>query len=142
MEKPLTILAKKLRHRCLTEPWIYLWTFYRLSINPLSANPTKWSNTLNQFVGNLPTNCLSVFGHFVGLALKGLIFSNTQSNWIATVAINKLRKGNLNIQENRFRTYILLYTIFQLFKKTDNTTIDNTEIKWNWQYSSTSERNV
>ena len=42
------------------------------NINPLSANPTKWSNTLKQFVGKLPTNCLSVFDHFVGLALKGL----------------------------------------------------------------------
>ena len=42
------------------------------NINPLSANPTKWSNTLKQFVGNLP-NCLSVFDHFVILALKGLI---------------------------------------------------------------------
>ena len=41
-------------------------------INPLSANPTKWSNTLKQFVGKLPTNCLSVSNHFVGLALKGL----------------------------------------------------------------------
>ena len=39
--------------------------------NPLSANPTKWSNTLKQFVGNLPTNCLSVLDNFVGLALKG-----------------------------------------------------------------------
>ena len=41
--------------------------------NALSTNFTKWSNTLKQFVGNLPTNILSVFGHFVGLALKGLI---------------------------------------------------------------------
>ena len=40
--------------------------------SPLSANPTKWSNTLKQFVGNLPTNCLSVFDHFMNLALKGL----------------------------------------------------------------------
>ena len=40
--------------------------------NPLSANPTKWSNTLKKFVGNLPANCLSVFDHFVKLALKGL----------------------------------------------------------------------
>ena len=40
--------------------------------NPLSASITKWSNTLKQFVGKLPTNCLSVFDHFVGLALKGL----------------------------------------------------------------------
>ena len=41
-------------------------------LNPLSANPTKWSNTLKQFVGKFPTNCLSVFEHFVKLALKGL----------------------------------------------------------------------
>ena len=41
-------------------------------VNTLSANPTKWSNTLKQFVGNLPKNCLSVFDHFVKLALKGL----------------------------------------------------------------------
>ena len=41
-------------------------------LNPLCANPTKWSNTLKQFVDKLPTNCLSVFGHFVILALNGL----------------------------------------------------------------------
>ena len=41
-------------------------------LNSLSANPTKWSNILKQFVGKLPTNCLSVFDDFVGLALKGL----------------------------------------------------------------------
>ena len=41
--------------------------------NPLSANPTKWSNTLKQFVGKSRRNCLRVLGHFVGLALKGLI---------------------------------------------------------------------
>ena len=43
---------------------------YFLFINPLSANPTKLSNTLKQFVGKLPTNCLSMFDHFV-LLLKG-----------------------------------------------------------------------
>ena len=42
------------------------------SFNPLSAKSAKWLNTLKQFVGKLPTNCLSVFDHFVGLALKGL----------------------------------------------------------------------
>ena len=42
------------------------------NFNPLSANPIKWSNTLKQFVGKLPTNCLSVFEHFVGLTIKGL----------------------------------------------------------------------
>ena len=40
--------------------------------NPLNANFTKWSNTLKQFGGNLPTNCLSVFDPFVGFVLKGL----------------------------------------------------------------------
>ena len=50
--------------------------YYRTAkhFNPLSAKFIKWSNTLKQFVGNLPTNCLSVFDHFVGLALKGLSF--------------------------------------------------------------------
>ena len=45
-----------------------------LAQNSLSANPTKWSNTLKQLVGNLTTNCLSVFDHFVILALKELIY--------------------------------------------------------------------
>ena len=50
------------------------WCFYFeniQNIDPLSANPSKLSNTLKQFVGKLPKNCLSVFDHFVGLALKG-----------------------------------------------------------------------
>ena len=46
-------------------------------LDPLSANPIKWPNTLKQFVSKLPLNCLSVFGHFVNLAFKGLT-----SNWI------------------------------------------------------------
>ena len=43
-----------------------------LPINFLSANLAKWSSTFKQFVGNLSANCLSVFDHFVKLALKGL----------------------------------------------------------------------
>ena len=45
-------------------------------VHPLSAYPRKWSNTLKQFAGNLPTNCLSVFDHLVKLALKRLISVN------------------------------------------------------------------
>ena len=54
--------------------WPFKWHLMKnlFDLNPLSANPIKWPNTLKQFVGNLLTNCLSVFGHFVGLALKGL----------------------------------------------------------------------
>ena len=44
-----------------------------INIFPLSANPTKWSNTFKQFVSNLLTNCLGMFDHFVKLALKRLI---------------------------------------------------------------------
>ena len=46
----------------------------RICFNPLSVNPTKWSNTRKQFVGNLATNCLIVFDHFMNLAIKGLIY--------------------------------------------------------------------
>ena len=46
--------------------------FLHSFLNPLSANPTIWSITLKQFAGKLPTNCLSVFDHFLILALKGL----------------------------------------------------------------------
>ena len=55
-------------------------------LNPLSTNPTKWSKIL-QFVGNLPTNCLSVFDHIVGLALKGLRYFGQQ-----TIAIRIIGK--------------------------------------------------
>ena len=49
-------------------------------INPLSAKFIKWSNTLKQIVGKLPTICLSVIDHFSGLALKGL-----KAEWIFNV---------------------------------------------------------
>ena len=41
-------------------------------IKSLCTHPTKCSNTLKQLVDNLPTNCLSVFDHFVELKLNGL----------------------------------------------------------------------
>ena len=42
----------------------------KAGINPFSTNPTKWSNTLKQFVGNLLMNCLSVFDHFWDWCLR------------------------------------------------------------------------
>ena len=42
----------------------YYYCYLYLPLNALSANPIKWSNTLKQ---------VSVFDHFVGLVLKGLI---------------------------------------------------------------------
>ena len=46
---------------------------------------TKWPNTLKQFVGILPTNCLSVFGHFINLAPKGLIYNANKLTDISTI---------------------------------------------------------
>ena len=41
-------------------------------INPLSASPHKMVKHTQTIHRQKPTNCLSVFDHFVGLALKGL----------------------------------------------------------------------
>ena len=52
------------RKRC----GLTLGCFFPVTIlNTLSTNPAKWSNT-----PKLPANCLSMFDHFVGLALKRL----------------------------------------------------------------------
>ena len=54
----------------------------------VSHNFTKWSNTLKQFVGKFPTNCLSVFDHFVGLALQGLSFWQDLFLFLVTSQLN------------------------------------------------------
>ena len=53
------------------EKFGHLHLVYHFTV-PLSANLTKWSNRLKQFAGILSLDYLSVFNHFVGLALKGL----------------------------------------------------------------------
>ena len=40
-------------------------------LNRLTATPTKWSNTLKQFAGKWPNNCLSVLSILWGWRLKG-----------------------------------------------------------------------
>ena len=68
-----------------------------MTFNPLSASTTKWSNTLKQFVGKKPTNFLSVFDHFVGFVLKGIIFPTcfVRDNQRRHVS-GQLSKGLLN----------------------------------------------
>ena len=63
--------------------------------NPLSANHTKWSNTLTQFVGNFPTTCVSVFDHFVKLALKELIWKIVSSFMWDFVSLRSLQVTNV-----------------------------------------------
>ena len=66
------IQSTSFSHKLLYEVFSILNLLVTWLINPLSANPTNWSNTFEQFIGNLAANCLSVFDHFVGLVLKGL----------------------------------------------------------------------
>ena len=61
--------------------------------NPLNANPEKWSNTLKQIVGNLPTICLSVFDHFMNLALKGLTSAVLKLNFVVTVKMLRVTRS-------------------------------------------------
>ena len=53
---------------------MFFFKLYSLHI-PLSASPTKWSNTLKTIRRQQPTNRLSVFDYFQGLALKGISLS-------------------------------------------------------------------
>ena len=67
-----------------------------LTFNHLNTNPTKWSNTLKTIRLQKPTNCSSVFYHFVGLAVKGLIVSRKKSNVNGhIITINFLLEINL-----------------------------------------------
>ena len=83
---------------------------YKLFLNPLSGNFTKWPNTLRQFVGNLPTNWLSVFGYFVGLALKGLTEVYRYIHGLSPEIINEVFSTRANFcntrQFNVFETHI------------------------------------
>ena len=63
------------------------------NIDPLSANPTKRSNTLKKFVGKLPTNFLSVFDLFVGLVLKGLTII-TGNNCVLLISVQGFTEWN------------------------------------------------
>ena len=58
--KSLEVLSSviDLLYRCIAQTEAVAWrrsvkkVFLKIDLNPLSANPTKWSNTLKQFVGN------------------------------------------------------------------------------------------
>ena len=83
-----------------------LWKWVELAVrnfNPLSANPTKWSNTLKQFVARLQTNCLSVFDHFVKLSLKGLMNEKSE---ICSFSVKKLTACTRYC----FQRYVSIYT--------------------------------
>ena len=71
---------------------IYAWS---TTLNPLSANSTKWSNTLKQFVGCSRQIVSSVFDHFVWLALKGLIIALIFLNFVYWQSYQSSKSINL-----------------------------------------------
>ena len=84
---------------CSANQWTgwFLYNGLCHQVNPLSTNSTKWSNTLKQFVGNLLTNCLSVFDHFVGLALKGLMKTQTVVFKLLTLFTSTINFGHVSV---------------------------------------------
>ena len=79
-----------------------------LLLTLLSTNPTNWSNTLKLFVGNLTTNCLCVFDHFVKSALKGLSifeFTHLRFRWWWTCLL--LKYLCLFWQQNKIKVMLL-----------------------------------
>ena len=96
---PVTLDGYSLEE-CLISPgisqgFIHDHLLLHLYINPLTANPTKWSNTLKQFVGKSPTNCLSLFDHFVKLALKELMIVMMLSVLVSSMLMIILSTMNL-----------------------------------------------
>ena len=83
-----------------------LWKQKRL-LTLWSADLTKWSNTLKQFVGKLPTNCLSMFDHFVGLAFTELINIPEwkvikKNRWIINADRYQIKKWNNHCESRIF----------------------------------------
>ena len=88
------LLLKILWNMCIVIICCPVCDVINFEINPLSANFTKWSNTLKKFLGNFPTNCLSVFDHFVILAFRGLTLDFLSSVFLP---YQKVTTKNLNI---------------------------------------------
>ena len=86
-------------------------------VNLLSANTTKWSNTLKQCVGNVATNCLSVFDHFAGLVLRGLKDAFINSNATDDAFhLQNLKKALLQLTPRLIVKYKYFKTLYKTFK--------------------------
>ena len=90
-------------------------TVRELLINPLSANTTKWSNTLKQFVSNLARKCLGMFDHFVALAPKGLSIAQIKSYYIIIQVLAKILGEDIS---NIILKYFVLVGVIQIEKLT------------------------
>ena len=84
--------------------------FPQLIINFLSTDPTKSSNTIKQFVGKLPMNYLSVFNHFVKLALIIKYFRILEGSYVHLMILT-LSSGALF---TNFVSLVSFYTPWKL----------------------------
>ena len=76
----------------------------KLSINLLSANPTKQSNTFKQFYQQHLTNCFSVFEHFAGLVLKALIFDFFKMQILNALFFSEMLLFDKSFRQRIFRS--------------------------------------
>ena len=86
---------------------------YLLSFNPLSANPTKWSNTLKQFVGNFESqdelksrkiDDLGQYGRRESLRFSGFEVKENESKEECESKVKSYVKNcfNVDIEESEF----------------------------------------
>ena len=68
-----------------------------LNLNSLSANSTKMVKHTQTICQLLPTNCLSVFDHFVGLVFKGLNLYWGNTVFVESSSGNLTKFGNWKI---------------------------------------------
>ena len=85
--------------------------------NSLSANPTKWSSILKQFVGNFPTNCLSAFDHFVGLTFKQVKVFLFNIEYLYYLEKNKTKIYCITSLSKKFCSTIIFYSWKGFFDK-------------------------
>ena len=90
---------------------LFFWQFR--DVNPLSTNPTKWSNTLKHIVFKLPTNCRRI-DHFMGLTLKELRIDSL--NYINQCIPNQFVPSAPFLYPLKFEVRLMFWRLFSLTK--------------------------
>ena len=103
--------------------FVHVWYGINTKVDGLSANPSKWSDTLKHFAANCQ-RIVWVFEHFVGLAVKGLT-NNSKMHLPLTLYLRKC----YNLHEN-VTIYMFLLSLtrsknfVEILKKTEHTSAD------------------
>ena len=103
------------------EHYLITKVYHIKTLSTLSVNFTKWSNTLKQFVGTLPMNCLSVFDHFVGLALKGLSTAYWKMHniqWKVCTAIKSVQCMMKSVLNKIKTKHHIMHIVYHIIKST------------------------